>query len=242
MPDFGELESVELRDGWADEGSDFTPWLAREENLKLLGKTLNMDLELVSTEASVGQYRADIVCTDTSNDTTVLIENQLERTNHKHIGQVLTYAAGLDAVSIIWIAAEFTDEHRAALDWFNNITEKNFRFFGLEVELWKIGDSAIAPKFNVVSKPNDWSRSVRQATQPGDMSERERFLLDFWSGLCDRLQDRHSQIKSQTPKPQSWAVFAIGKAGVHLRGSVSQQKGQIQVALVEAVSKTRPLS
>ena len=239
MPDFSELESVDLKNGWANEGADFTPWLAQEENLKLLGRTLNMELEIVSTEASVGRYRADIVCTDTSNDTTVLIENQLQRTDHKHIGQVLTYAAGLNAVSIVWIAAEFTDEHRAALDWFNNITEANFRFFGLEVELWKIGDSAIAPKVQCRyrSQMIGAARYARATQQRRHVrTEKDSCLI---SGQACVIGCKSATVRSSR-RPQNrkaWAVFAIGKAGVHLRGSVSQLKGQLQVALDSGPSR-----
>jgi len=98
----------------------------------------------------------------------VLIENQLERTDHTHLGQLLTYASGLEAVTIVWIAERFTEEHRSTLDWLNKITDESFRFFGLEVELWRIGNSPAAPKFNLVSKPNEWSHSVAQAARAID--------------------------------------------------------------------------
>src|SRR4051812_2973733 len=108
----GCLERVELRNIWLSESSDFTPWLAREENLKILGETLRIDLELEAQERPVGPFRADILCKDTAEkDRWVLIENQLERTNHGHLGQLLTYASGLEAVTIVWIAAHFTEEH-----------------------------------------------------------------------------------------------------------------------------------
>src|SRR6185312_8829511 len=107
-----------------------------------------------------GPLRADILCKDVGTDAWVLIENQLERTNHGHLGQLLTYAAGLDAVTIVWIAERFTEEHRAALDWLNERTDEKITFFGLEVELWQIGNSPVAPKFNIVSKPNDWAKSI----------------------------------------------------------------------------------
>ena len=135
------------------------PWLARKENLDILGQTLVIDLELEAQERPVGPFRADILCKDIGSDRWVLIENQLERTDHNHLGQLLTYASGLEAVTIVWIAAHFTEEHRSTLDWLNRITDGSFRFFGLEVELWRIGDSPPAPKFNIVSKPNDWSQS-----------------------------------------------------------------------------------
>ena len=133
------------------------------DNVEIAGETLGIDLELEAQEKSVGPFRADIICKDIGSGAWVLVENQLERTDHNHLGQLLTYASGLQAVTIVWIAARFTDEHRSTLDWLNKITDESFRFFGLEVELWRIGGSPAAPKFNIVSKPNDWSRSVAQA-------------------------------------------------------------------------------
>ncbi len=144
-PQLGKLEKVDLRDTWPNEATNFTPWLAKQENLKLLGDNIGMDLEWIETEAHVGPFRADILCKDTSNDAFVLIENQLEPTDHIHLGQLMTYAAGLDTVHIIWVAKTFNDEHRAALDWLNRITMEGFHFFGVEIELWKIGESLPAP-------------------------------------------------------------------------------------------------
>ena len=153
MEELGELIKVPLREFWEGEASDFTPWLADEENIGLLGDTIGVELEVEAQERNVGPFRADILCKDISTDNWVLIENQLEPTDHTHLGQLLTYAAGLNAVTVVWIAESFTNEHRAALDWLNKITAEGFSFFGLEIELWRIGDSPIAPKFNVVSHP-----------------------------------------------------------------------------------------
>jgi len=127
-----------------------------------------MELELEATEKEVGPFRADILCKDVAEDSLVLIENQLERTDHRHLGQLLTYAAGLEAVTIVWVAAGFEEQHRAAMAWLNQITERNFRFFALEVELWRIGTSAPAPKFNIVAQPNNWSRAVGRARKPSN--------------------------------------------------------------------------
>jgi hypothetical protein len=148
----GRLTRVDLRNIWTSESSDFTPWLAREENLTVLGEALSIDLELEAQEKAVGPFRADILCKDIGTGAWVLVENQLERTDHSHLGQLLTYASGLEAVTIVWIAARFTEEHRSTLDWLNKITDESFRFFGLEVELWRIGDSPAAPKFKLASE------------------------------------------------------------------------------------------
>jgi len=134
----GQMERVDLREAWVSEAGSFTPWLAREENLTLLGEALRLRLECEAQEKNVGPFRADILCKDADTGQQVLIENQLECTDHSHLGQLLTYAAGLQAATIIWVAAKFIDEHRAALDWLNEITDDRFCFFGVEVELWRI--------------------------------------------------------------------------------------------------------
>ncbi len=146
----GRLERVDLRTYWLNEASYFTPWLAQEENVALLGETIGIELEVQQQEANVGPFRADILCRNTADNSFVLVENQLERTDHMHLGQLVTYAAGLDAVTVIWIASRFTEEHRAALDWLNEITHEGFNFFGLEIELWCTGSSLAAPKDRLI--------------------------------------------------------------------------------------------
>ncbi len=221
----GRLEKVDLRDVWTKEDSDFTPWLAREENLSVLAETLGIELELEAKEKAVGLFRADILCKDTSSrdidsKTWVLIENQLEATDHKHLGQLLTYASGLKAVTIIWIASHVTEEHRSTLDWLNRITDTDFRFFGLEVELWRIGDSAPAPKFNIVSKPNDWSRSVAQAARAmdeTDLSETQIKQREYWTALQAVLNDTAGPVSgNRKPRPQAWMPYPIGRGGFQL--------------------------
>ena len=134
----GRLEKVELRDIWEKEDMHFTPWLAKEENMDLLSSTIGMDLVVEAQEKDVGPFRADILCKDYASNNMVLIENQLEKTDHKHLGQLLTYATGLDAVSIVWIAKEFSEEHRATLDWLNKITNDRHNFFGVKIEILRI--------------------------------------------------------------------------------------------------------
>lgn len=221
-PPISRLRKVDLRKAWQSESGDFTPWLARNENLELLGDAIGIELECDSTESGVGPYKADIVCKDLANDSWVLIENQLERTDHTHLGQLLTYAAGLHAVTIVWIAERFTDEHRAALDWLNEHTDDKVNFFGLEVELWRIDDSPIAPKFNIVSQPNDWSRTIQQAAAAaGGVSEHKQLQLRFWTAFRDFMEARKSKVRCQKPRPRHWMDHAIGRTGMHLASCVS---------------------
>lgn len=227
----GRLESVDLRNAWPKEASDFTPWLAREENLSLLGKTIGIELELEAQEQSVGPFRADILCKDTRNGDWVLIENQLEWTDHTHLGQILTYAAGLKAVTIIWIADRFTEEHRATLDWLNDITDNRFNFFGIEVELWRIGDSSAAPKFNIVSQPNDWTRTIKEVTK-GELTETKRLQLEFWTEHRKMLEDRGGPINPVKPLPQNSTWFAVGRTGFGLVAGMNTRKKRFSVSLV----------
>lgn len=220
MANMGRLERVALRDAWANEAADFTPWLAEEANIRLLGETIGLELEVDSTEKEVGPFAADILCRDTATDAWVLIENQLEKTDHTHLGQLMTYSAGLDAVTIIWIARQFTEEHRAALDWLNRVTDEDINFFGLEIELWRIGDSPMAPKFNVVCQPNEWVRNVKGTTSGRELSEFRRIQLDFWTGFKAYMDER-SHVKCGKPGPQHWIVVPAGRTGFRVQGVFS---------------------
>lgn len=216
----GRLQKVELREAWPSESGHFTPWLAQEANLRLLGETIGIDLECEAQEKEVGPFRADILCKDTATDNWVLIENQLERTDHSHLGQLLTYAAGLNAVTIVWIAERFTEEHRATLDWLNERTDEKINLFGLEIELWRIGDSPIAPKFNIVCQPNDWSRTVQQAAT-GEVSEHKQLQQRFWTAFVQYMEDKGCKIRCQKPMARHWMNHPIGRSGVHLTSVVS---------------------
>ncbi len=220
----GRLASVPLRESWPGEASDFTPWLAEEENLALLGSTIGLDLELIDTEKDVGPYRADIVCKDIAEDSWVLIENQLAKTDHTHLGQILTYAAGLSAVHIVWIAKRFTDEHRAALDWLNENTSEELRFFGLEVELWRIGDSPPAPKFNVVCQPNDWTKNASRRLAGGpEITPTKAIQQEFWKFFYEYCDGRPLAFKPRRGGPRPWMSMALGLSRFHLRAVISRK-------------------
>lgn len=239
----GRLEKVELREVWKTEASDFTPWLAQEQNIELLGETIGIDLEVEAQEKNVGPFRADILCKDTLTDNWVLIENQLERTDHTHLGQLLTYAAGLNAVTIVWIAERFTDEHRATLDWLNDITDGRFNFFGLEVELWRIGNSPLAPKFNIASKPNDWTNTVGRVAaqiQSEDLTETKQLQLEYWTAFRDYVSEHSKVLKSQKPLPQHWTNFAIGRSYFHMSALVNTSERKIGVVLTLSGPNAKP--
>lgn len=242
-PALGRLERVELRDIWTSEATEFTPWLARPENLLVLGETLTIDLELEAQEKAVGPFRADILCKDIGTDSWVLVENQLERTDHTHLGQLLTYASGLQAVTIVWIAARFTEEHRSTLDWLNKITDESFRFFGLEVELWRIGESPAAPKFNIVSKPNDWSRAVASAARAIDdaeLSETRLMQREYWTGLDEALIRANGPVSgNRKAQPQSWMAYSVGRSNIYIGAAMIRPKNQVRVELYMTGAKAK---
>jgi hypothetical protein len=162
------------------------------------------------------------------------VENQVERTDHTHLGQLMTYAAGLDTVSIVWIARKFTDEHRAALDWLNEITGEKFNFFGLEIELWRIGESAIAPKFNVISKPNDWTKG--KAANSGslgreDLSPIDELKLEYWQSFKNYVSDQRTDIRTQKPAARTWMNIGFGTSKASGVGFVKPQLNLISVCL-----------
>jgi hypothetical protein len=236
----GKLERIDLRQIWETEAGDFTPWLAKESNIKLLGDTIGLELEVEAQEKEVGPFRADILCLDTVTGSWVLIENQIEKTNHTHLGQILTYAAGLNAVTIVWIAEIFTDEHRAALDWLNEMTDSSVNFFGLEIELWKIGDSAVAPKFNFASKPNDWSKTVKSQKTSDSFTKTEQTRLEYWSRYCEYMQSHSDTIKPRKPTHMPWNSTAIGRSHFHLSAVILIEEKKIDVRLVLGGEKAKP--
>ena len=235
MSHLGRLKKVDLREVWETEAGNFTPWLAQEENISILGDTIGIDLEVESQEKNVGPFRADILCKNTANDQWVLIEKQLERTDHSHMGQLITYAAGLNAVTIVWIAQRFTDEHRAALDWLNEMTGEDINFFGLEVELWRIGDSPKAPKFNVVSSPNDWTKTITGVANKfgsENLSETRLLQRDYWTAFRDVMEKRGGVVRPTKPHPQHWQDFSIGRSGFHLETFANTRDKRIGTILV----------
>lgn len=235
MEKLGRIERVDLRSIWTSEDKHFTPWLAQPENLEILGEALGIDLELEAQEKYVGPFRADILCKNTAEkDSWVIIENQIERTDHKHLGQLLTYASGLRASTIVWISAEFCEEHRAALDWLNQMADKSARFFGLEIELWKIGESAPAPRFNVVCQPNDWEATVRHAADTladGEGTPSQNLRIKYWTAFRGYLQDHKSRLRPQKPSRDHWYTFSIGTSRAHTAALIITRENKIGVEL-----------
>jgi hypothetical protein len=221
-----KIERVhDLQATWPKEAQDFTPWLA--DNLSELGGALGMDLELQQTEAPVGGYRLDILATDLNNQHPVIIENQLDETDHKHLGQLLTYAAGFDAGAVVWVTKEFRDEHRQALDWLNQRTGEDTQFFGVEVQLWRIGDSLPAPHFNLVATPNGWRKetaSYAVSKTSGTLSERSERYRQYFQALIDVLREGHNFTNARKSPARSWVDFSLGIGGITYGANFTGQK------------------
>ncbi|WP_462137618.1 DUF4268 domain-containing protein [Candidatus Mycalebacterium sp.] len=236
----GKLKKVDLRQIWKKEAGDFTPWLSQEDGLSLLGETIGIELELESTEKGVGGFSADIVARDTESGSYVLIENQLERTDHTHLGQLITYAAGLNTVTIVWVSKRFAEEHRAAMDWLNEITDSKFGFFGIEVELLKIGNSPPAPKLNIVSKPNDWSKTARKKRSEG-LSDGDKFKLLYWEKFREYLQDKNINLKGTKARPQNWMNFPVGKSRCKMVAVIRMNPPRIWCAFEAWYENSNPI-
>lgn len=221
----GRLDKVDLRKYWRDEAREFTPWLVKPENMQLLADTLDIDIELEDTEVNVGGFKADILAHET-HGRKILIENQLEKTNHDHLGKIITYASGKDASIIIWICKSVTEEHRKAIDWLNEITEEGIDFFALEIELWKIDESSPAPKFNIVCSPNEWAKTIRDETKTPP-SETQLLRQEFWSGLKEYMLNNKTSVKPRKPHVEHWYDFAIGRSGFHLSLTINTQRNTL---------------
>lgn len=226
-PPLGKLERIPLRQAWAHEAGEFTPWLAQPDNLLLLAEALGLgELELAGIEHPVGDFKVDILCTDDGGK--VIIENQLEKTNHTHLGQILTYAAGVGACKVIWLAEAFRTEHVAALEFLNQHTTDELDFFAVEIELWRIGDSPMAPSFNVVVKPNDWAKTGRQnAKAAATTTPTKQRQLEFWTGWQAWLQARGSTLRPQKPLPKHWTNIALGRSGIRLAATVNSSESLV---------------
>ena len=247
--DLASIERIELREVWKDEAANFTPWLA--ENISRLGEALGLDLELQETEAAVGSYSLDVLATDLNGGRTVVIENQLESTDHNHLGQLLTYAAGLDANVVVWITKEFRDEHRQALDWLNQHTDEDTDFFGVTVEAWKIDGSRPAPHFNLAATPNGWRTEAvkRSRGQTRVASERQERYEAFFQRLIDTLREEHRFTNAKKASPVNWYSFTTGYSrigyGANFSGQrearvevyIDYQDGERNIQLLEALEQ-----
>lgn len=228
----GSLQRVPLREVWKNEERDFSKWLATT-GMSLLSDAVGIDLEPVETESTVGRFSLDILAKVVGSEQTVVIENQIEDSNHDHLGKLITYAAGKNASCAIWIVRKATDEHRRAIEFLNTTSKSTIGYFLLEIEAWKIGDSDPAPKFNVVESPNEWARAATDDT----MTDNAKTCLRFWTDFCKYATAQSAfsaELKTRKPQPQNWMDFSVGKSGVWLSASVSSYYKTMRVSICVA--------
>lgn len=213
----GKLEEIkDLRKVWSHEASDFTPWLAEEENLSLLADAVGLEITLDETESSVGDFNVDIYASETGTDRKIIIENQLEDTNHDHLGKLITYASGKSADIIIWVVKRAREEHRSAIEWLNNHTDDKIAFFLVEIKLYQIGNSELAVKFEVVEKPNDWTKEIKKQTNTAP-SLQARF--EYWTAFNDYAfanAEFSKAFNKRKANTDHWMTFSVGSSACHI--------------------------
>lgn len=221
----GKIKRItDIRSVWHYEEKDFSKWLAQDENLKQLSDAIGIDIVLEERESSVGNFSVDLYALEEGTERRIIIENQLEDTNHDHLGKLITYASGKGAEVIIWVVKRARDEHRQAIEWLNQNTGVNIGFFLVEIELWQIDDSAIAPKFNVVERPNDWAKQMKNVDS---LSETKQLQLHFWQQLSEFIKSNSSfskEFSSRKAQPQHWYDLSVGSSSYHIGLTVNTQK------------------
>lgn len=227
----GKIKEVDIRSVWAHEQYDFSKWLAEEENIQTLGDTLNLSLTDVNTEQFVGSYRCDIICKDELTGKSVLIENQLEQTNHDHLGKIITYASGLDASVVVWIVANAREEHASAIEWLNKHTDDDVSFFLLEVHAYTIGDSDPAPMFKIIEQPNDFVKMVKTVAQKGELNETQNKRLQFWTEFNDVLEQRGKPFNKRKATADHWYSIAVGSSQCHISIDLVNKEHRIRVGM-----------
>ena len=228
---------MELRSFWQHEALNFTKWLSEPEHVAMLSDEVGIEIEVTQVEASVGRFNVDILAKEENSNRKIIIENQLESANHDHLGKLITYAAGHEASYIIWIVKDVREEHRQAVDWLNEHTDEDTNFFLVTIELWQIGNSDPAPKFNVVCRPNQWQRSVRTSAKNGDLSDTKTKQLEFWERLKEFATEKYPQLKLRSPLPQHWFNFSIGRSDCNGCMIADSQKNQVRCELYIPDSK-----
>lgn len=234
MTILGTIERItDLRTIWKHEALDFTKWLAEESNLDLLSEAVEIDISLdeLELESAVGNFSVDIYASEETTGRKIIIENQLEDTDHDHLGKIITYASGKNAEVVIWIVKHARDEHRQAIEWLNQHTDENIGFFLVEIELWKIDNSAPAVKFNVVERPNDWAKTIKNKAP---MTETKQLQLEYWQRFSEYAMNNNNfkkEFTTQKPLAQNWCNLSIGTSKYNIVLRVGYQKKRTSVEI-----------
>lgn len=232
MVNLSKLEEIkDLRTVWPHEALDFTPWLAQDDNITLLADAIGIDITVDETESSVGDFNVDIFASETGTDRKIIIENQLEDTNHDHLGKLITYASGKSADIVIWVVKQASEEHKAAIEWLNNHTDDSVGFFLCEIKLYRIGNSEPAVKFEVIEKPNDWTKEIKKSES---INETQQLRYDYWVAFEDYAFKNPTfakNFKKRKPSKNHWLNFSIGSSACHIAVSQIKQRNELDVEL-----------
>ncbi len=232
------IKHDDLRSIWKNEAYDFTVWLSEEENLNLLGETLGIEIELLQREAPAGAFSIDILAEESNSGRKIIIENQLENSNHDHLGKIITYASAKQAEIIIWIVKKARDEHKQAIEWLNEKTDENIEFYLLEIELWKIGNSALAPKFNIITAPNGWMKTNKAVEK--SVSQIQSLQMEYWEKFLEYAEDNCEYVynKHTTANARTWMTIRADTPKCNISLSISPQKKIIK-AMIYFYAKNR---
>lgn len=229
--ELGKLKEVDIRKVWQHEQYDFSNWLSKDDNINQLGDTLNLSLTDVETEKFVGSYRCDIICKDEITGKNVLIENQLEPTNHDHLGKIITYASGLDASVIIWIVESAKEEHSSAIEWLNKHTDEDVSFFLIEVHAYTIGDSKPAPYFKIIQQPNDFVKQVKNISKNTELNDSQSNRLEFWNRFNDMLDKMGRPFNKRKATADHWYSVAVGSSQCHISIDLVNREHKIRISM-----------
>lgn len=229
--EIGRLKEVDIRKLWKHEEYDFSNWLVENENISYLNEILGLTLTDIKREEHVGSFECDIFAKDETSDTNIIIENQLENSNHEHLGKIITYASGLDANVVVWIVKRAREEHKSAIEWLNNNTSSNVNFFLIELHAYQIGNSEYAPKFEVVEKPNDFIKNIKVNGVKNELNKSQSERLEFWDQFNDTLIERGKPFNVRKATTDHWYDVAIGTSAAHIAINLVNKESHICVEL-----------
>ena len=227
----GKLKEVNIRDVWQHEQYDFSKWLSLPENIQELGDAIGLSLTDIETEKFVGGYRCDIICKDEITGKNVLIENQLEPSNHDHLGKIITYASGLDAAVVVWIVQEAREEHASAIEWLNKHTDDDLAFFLIEIHAFTIGDSKPAPQFRIIQQPNEFAKMVKEISKNTELNDSQTYRLEFWNMFNSVIDERGKPFNKHKPSTDNWYTVAIGSSKCHISIDLVNKENRIRIGL-----------
>jgi len=247
-PKLGRLEKIDPVDYWQSP-ADFQHWLIEPENLELLNEALGLELAIADPAALVDAIDEDLnyLTLVDAGDIPVLITVQMGTTDATHLGELIAWAAAESATSVIWIAADFAADQQLALGWLNQLGAGAVTFTAVELELWQIGKNAMAVNFTPVEEDGatDLAEGIAPKSadsgaepdpetelEPEPLTELQQENLDFWSGLCDRLDRQGSLVKPGSPTPEATLGFAIARAGFRLNAILDRDHHSIYTELL----------